>query len=311
MNHHPGSEDQEMGRGQSVRLAVNIRNWLPNQAQWTHAAQCIQHEEKERVGKFMFKRDAKSAMVGRLLMRFSLSKILGIPSRALLFGRTEKGKPFLVSPVDRSSARCDVSFNVSHQGDYVVLAAERGGAVGVDVMKVEWPRNSPVSAFFKTMHKQFSDREWSEVKRHADEMDQLKVFYRLWCLKESIVKAYGTGIGFEVSRLNFNLDCRDVREGQVVTSTSVEIDGDLSPEWTFEESYLDGHCIAVAADYTSNKNRAVPSSSEGESRESSAPAFQVLDIERVLAGCEALTGTGPDRAFWEGFDRKEEQPGAR
>ena len=72
-------------------------------------------------------------------MRFSLSKILGIPSRALLFKRTEKGKPYLVSPVDRSSPRCDVNFNVSHQGDYVVLAAERDSSVGVDVMKVEWP----------------------------------------------------------------------------------------------------------------------------------------------------------------------------
>ena len=58
---------------QSIRLAVKVRNWLPNQAQWTHAAQCIQVEEKERVGKFMFKRDAKSAMVS---VPFSVKKIL-------------------------------------------------------------------------------------------------------------------------------------------------------------------------------------------------------------------------------------------
>ncbi|GFS15813.1 L-aminoadipate-semialdehyde dehydrogenase-phosphopantetheinyl transferase [Elysia marginata] len=298
-------EDPAMFTGRSVRLAIKVKNWLPNQAEWTHAAQCVQVEEKERIGKFMFRRDAKAAMVGRLLMRFSLSKILGIPSRTLLFKRTEKGKPYLVSPIDRCNPRCDVSFNVSHQGDYVVFAAERGSPLGVDIMKVEWPRNTPVSAFFKTMHRQYTDQEWSEVKRYRDEMDQLKVFYRLWCLKESIVKAYGTGIGFEVSRLNFSFGCQNVLEDEVIADTKVEIDGDPAPEWTFEESFLDGHCVAVAVKY-SLPNDQRPSSN---AINRSSPRFQVVDMAEVLAGCEPLTGSVPDHQYWELFDAKEEQPG--
>lgn len=31
------------------------------------------------------------------------------------------------------------SFNLSHQGDYAVLAAEQGGQVGVDIMKNTMP----------------------------------------------------------------------------------------------------------------------------------------------------------------------------
>lgn len=72
-------------------------------------------------------------------MRYAVSQMLDVPYRTVRFGRTDKGKPFLLSPADKSSPRCDLSFNISHQGDYVVFAAERGQLVGVDVMKVEWP----------------------------------------------------------------------------------------------------------------------------------------------------------------------------
>ncbi|GFO09143.1 L-aminoadipate-semialdehyde dehydrogenase-phosphopantetheinyl transferase [Plakobranchus ocellatus] len=294
-----------MFSGRSCRVAVNFRSWSPTQAEWTFAAQCVQGEEKERISKFMFKKDAKSAMVGRLLLRYAVSKILGIPCRALQFGRTEKGKPYLVSPIDKTTMRSDLSFNVSHQGDYVVLAAERGNNVGVDVMKVEWPRNTPVSSFFKTMHRQYTDQEWSEVKCYSNERDQLKVFFRLWCLKESVVKALGIGIGFEVSRLNFNFHCRDISEGQVVTDTTVDIDEDPAPEWSFEESFLDGHCIAVAVNHASKDCSHL--SGDGDSC-NLANQFQVMDIQEVLAGCEVLIGSVPDKDFWETFHIKEEEP---
>ena len=50
----------------SVRLAVKVRPWMPTQKEWTLAAQCVQPEEKERIGRFVFKKDAKSAMVSQL-----------------------------------------------------------------------------------------------------------------------------------------------------------------------------------------------------------------------------------------------------
>ena len=69
------------------------------------------------------------------------------------------------------------------------------------------------------------------------------------------MKAYGTGIGFEVSRLNFSFETQDIPEGQVVSGTKVEIDGEPAPEWTFEESFLDGHCMAVAVNNSSEVSR--------------------------------------------------------
>ena len=78
--------------------------------------------------------------VGRLLIRRVVSSMLGVSYRSIKLGRTEKGKPYLLSPIDGKTPRQDCNFNISHQGDYVVIAAEDSRPVGVDIMKVEWPR---------------------------------------------------------------------------------------------------------------------------------------------------------------------------
>ena len=49
-----------------VRRAFRFSKWKPTSEQWTLAAQCVQPEEKERIGRFVFQKDAKSAMVSEL-----------------------------------------------------------------------------------------------------------------------------------------------------------------------------------------------------------------------------------------------------
>jgi 4'-phosphopantetheinyl transferase len=61
-----------------VRWAIRVGQWQPNEAEWTRAAALIQPEEKERIGKFFFKKDAKSSMVGRLLIRKFLIEASGL-----------------------------------------------------------------------------------------------------------------------------------------------------------------------------------------------------------------------------------------
>jgi 4'-phosphopantetheinyl transferase len=52
-----------------VRWAFRVGSWHPTEQEWLKAASYIQAEEKERIGKFVFRRDAKSSMIGRLLIR--------------------------------------------------------------------------------------------------------------------------------------------------------------------------------------------------------------------------------------------------
>lgn len=73
-------------------------------------------------------------------MRKAISESLGINYRDVRIDRTDKGKPFLQDP-----STSTFSFNVSHQGEFAVLAAEMESQVGIDVMQVERPGNLFIS----------------------------------------------------------------------------------------------------------------------------------------------------------------------
>ncbi|MBN3272565.1 ADPPT transferase, partial [Polyodon spathula] len=48
---------------ESVRWAFRCGSWSPSCSEWLLAARCVQKEEKDRIGQFVFAKDAKSAMV--------------------------------------------------------------------------------------------------------------------------------------------------------------------------------------------------------------------------------------------------------
>ena len=60
------------------------------------------------------------------------------------------------------------------------------------------------------------------------------------------MKALGTGIGFEVERLNFDLKNKGHSDLDVVTTTTLKVDGVPANDWTFQELLIEDHCIAVA-----------------------------------------------------------------
>ncbi|XP_072254748.1 L-aminoadipate-semialdehyde dehydrogenase-phosphopantetheinyl transferase [Pyxicephalus adspersus] len=48
---------------EGVRWAIPCARWAPSREEWLLCARCIQPEEKQRIGQFVFTRDAKAAMV--------------------------------------------------------------------------------------------------------------------------------------------------------------------------------------------------------------------------------------------------------
>lgn len=48
---------------ESVRWAFPYASWVPCREDWLLAMRLVQPEEKERIGQFVFARDAKAAMV--------------------------------------------------------------------------------------------------------------------------------------------------------------------------------------------------------------------------------------------------------
>lgn len=287
----------------SVRWAFRCGSWTPSRSDWLFAARCIQREEKDRIGQFVFAKDAKSAMAGRLLLRRFICEKMGIPWSQIKLERSPRGKPFLATPLKASSDSSRAwSFNISHQGDYAVLAADRGVQVGVDIMKTTMPGSSSVPEFFRIMTRQFTVYEWRIIQSAGSELQQLTAFYRHWALKESFIKAIGTGLGFNLQRAEFHLAPQPLLPGSVLRHTTMHLDEEPEEDWIFEESLLDAdHHVAVALGPTDTSGRTVLPSSLPP------PAtFTLLSFGELIAAASPLTDEDP--AYWEGFKTKAEAP---
>lgn len=225
----------------NVRWAFNTSTWKPTTDEIRDASSFIQSEEKLRIAKFVFQEDAKSSLIGRLMLRKFIHESTSLPYEKITLTRDAKGKPCLAGAGD-----IPVTFNVSHQGDFVVLAGNKNTSIGIDVMKLEPPVNKNIPEFFRLMSRQFSREEWSMIRSFPAETEQIACFYRFWCLKESYVKNIGVGITIPLNEISFSISTRNMEPGRLVTDTVLYVRNVLQKEYRFEETLLDDkHAVAV------------------------------------------------------------------
>ncbi|KAF9272824.1 hypothetical protein BGZ68_002055 [Mortierella alpina] len=215
--------------------------------------------ECDRLLQFRHEDDMRRALVGRLMIHAFFAAHHGCRWDKLVFSRSETNKPILVQPVHLRN----VSFNISHHGDWVLLvgdtSVESTVRVGVDVMDFQdQPPGESFDTFSSGFLEQFSAKEMAFMKRAAADpaaplatANQLRRFYRMWCLKESVVKALGVGLDFNLKSFEFSIT--DTEQTTQPTLTTVMQVHEPSPEfpeegWSFEEALLDpDHCYAIAA----------------------------------------------------------------
>lgn len=265
--------------------AFNSQLWQPTKRQLVLALSALCKEEINRINQFRFQDDYKLCLSGRLMIRKCLQYVTHIKWNNLLLNRSPKGKPVLLNSLKNSEK---VFFNISHQGDFTVLAASTRFNVGIDIMKNVKPNSTDVSSFFKLMKRQFVDPEWSYILSHKCESSQLKAFYRLWCLKESYVKATGTGIGTNTaSYMRFDIPDEGLlaneNEVKPFTESSLYVNNQKQG-WTFHEYQLDDKHIAAIAFDT-------------ESADLASTPFSFLSIEELLN--DAIEINEPDEKWWD------------
>jgi len=120
--------------------------------------------------------------------RYGLRRILGgylkcLPA-SIVFAYSQRGKPSL-----GEEHRTDINFNLSHSGNWALLAVTSGPDVGVDLEQIvpkEGLQQLADYAFDETEKKMFFD--FSPVRKQRG-------FYRLWAAKEARLKMLGVGLG--------------------------------------------------------------------------------------------------------------------
>lgn len=86
-----------------------------------------------------------------------------------------------------------VGFSVSHSGGHGLIALVPHGRVGVDVEE-----RTPRRNLNDDIRLLFAPRERAELEA-ADGDRKTDLFYRLWTLKEAVLKASGLGLGLDTA----------------------------------------------------------------------------------------------------------------
>jgi 4'-phosphopantetheinyl transferase len=196
-------------------------------------------------------------------------------------------------------SRCGVfDINISHQGDFCVLAGDSRPKVGIDVMRLEYSGGRSLEDFFDLMKRQFSRTEWTFIRTSGGEdRDKLRRFMRLWCLKESYVKAEGVGIGFDLQRISFDCPTTPLTVGTMVCDSRVSVDGQCLKEWRFEETLLDqDHCVAIAFQTDPQSEVVI-----------TPKPLQEISFEELMAGAVPMNPEEGTQS-WDCYSKKDESP---
>ena len=189
----------------------------------------LAEEERERAGRFHFLRDRRAFTVAKGASRQILAHYLGADPRALIFDRGTFGKPFL-----RSGA---VRFNLSHSGEFALLAVAAKREVGVDVEEIREIEDAAMIA-----ERNFSPGESSKLRAVLDSASGTTAFFNCWTRKEAFIKAIGEGLSHPL----------DTFEVTFLPQENVElrVEGTTLHRWMLSTLYVsDGYTGALVVEH--------------------------------------------------------------
>lgn len=185
----------------------------------------LSEDEKARGRSFVTASLRHRFVAGRARLRSLLGEHLGLDPRALIFVQNAFGKPRLA---DHPS----VHFSLSHSSDQAVLAASEQREIGIDIERVR-----PLD-HLDLARRYFHPSEVAAIEGARPPEEQLLAFFRIWTLKEAIVKAIGKG-------LSLPLDTFDV---SIATSPPTMVSApEGSPRAWWLHQTAGGYCFALAA----------------------------------------------------------------
>lgn len=177
--------------------------------------------ENNKVDSFKRETDAMTSLVSRFLLRTLSAARLGVDPAEIMFFYNEYNRPYLP----------DFDFNISHSGDWIVLAFAEKGRVGIDIEKMREVEETLAEMCFTSEERKYL---------FADDNFNKEKFFELWTLKESFIKADGKGLSYPLQDFYFNLE-REIK----VNFKDIE----KSENWNFRVYDLEpGYKLSLCAE---------------------------------------------------------------
>ncbi len=162
----------------------------PDAEREAQAVALLDAAERARRRRLLAERARREFALCRAALRVVLAERLACTNRQLSFGYLEHGKPF-ARVGDRRAVH---GFNVSHSGRHGLIAIDGHGRIGVDVEERR-PRED-LEGIGRLV---FTPAEQRLLERA--ERDRSREFYRLWSLKEALMKAVGAGFSLAPAKI--------------------------------------------------------------------------------------------------------------
>ena len=156
----------------------------------------LSEDEVVRAEQLKVEEKKKQFIIVRGVCRKLLSHALNIDAKEIKFYYGEHKKPYIEEQYNNKS----VEFNISHSGNYALVALTLYNKVGVDIEKI----NHKID--YQYLSKRFFSEKENEELLCLTKGEQLDAFYRAWTRKESFIKATGKGIAFGLDRFSVSLE---------------------------------------------------------------------------------------------------------
>ena len=165
----------------------------PHAQREAHAFTLLDTQEIQRARRFVVEPPRRRFVLCRAALRVNLCQRLDCRNDQLTFDYLQNGKPV----ADVGGRRVCIGFNLSHSGGHGLIAIADQGRIGVDVEE-----RKPGRKF-----EDIGDRVYGPAERRllsqARGRHKAALFYRLWTLKEALIK--GEGSGFRLNPSTFEV----------------------------------------------------------------------------------------------------------
>ncbi len=173
---------------------------------------CLSKEKIIKLRSYKDSNSMLSSLLGELVAKVAISRHFDIPIKEIHLGKIKNGKPVILD-------FNDIFFNISHS-DNKIICGISNSVIGVDIEHLDREIN------FKALSKRFFS------KKEQDYVNDSFDFLKIWTLKESYLKAVGTGISGGLQNFSVPLD----ENNKMIQNKE---------EWYFDNIKYDNYIISV------------------------------------------------------------------
>ncbi len=154
----------------------------------------LTQNEIDRANQFHFQKDRLRYLITRIFVRWVLTEYEPkVRPKDWLFTTNQYGRPEIMP----GFIETPLTFNITHSGNIIALAITSHRAIGVDTEAVR-----DIPNFMDLAKSHFTQSEFKSISLQPLHL-QSKRFFEIWTLKESYIKALGTGLSTDLRSIEF------------------------------------------------------------------------------------------------------------